>query len=153
MSETASVRGYRQVATTVRERIESGAYPAGAQLPTEASLVEEFGVARDTVRRAIALLAEDGLVVTSHGRGSYVRGGDDGQEIGISKYAQVAAELRALIAAGDVGAGEPFLTEAQVQERYSVSRRTARAALKCLEEEGLLRVVGRRRLVAGHAAG
>ena len=151
MSETASARGYRQVATVVRERIESGSYPPGSQLPTEASLVEEFGVARDTVRRAMALLAEDGLVVTSHGRGSYVRA-DDNQEIGLSKHAQVAAELRALIAAGDVDTDEAFLTEAEVQERYSVSRRTARAALKGLEEDGLLRVVGRRRLVVGHAA-
>lgn len=151
MSETASARGYRQVATVVRERIESGTYPAGSQLPTEASLVAEFGVARDTVRRAMALLAEDGLVVTSHGRGTYVCS-DDGQEIGMSKHAQVAAELRTLITAGDIGDGEAFLTEAEVQERYSVSRRTARTALKGLEEDGLLRVVGRRRLVVGHSS-
>lgn len=151
MTQTVSARGYRQVATILRERIESGTYPAGSQLPTEASMVEEFGVARDTVRRAIALLAEDSLVVTSHGRGSYVTGDSD-QEIGLSKHAQVAAKLRTLIVNGDVRADEAFLTEAEVQERYQVSRRTARAALKTLEEDGLLRVVGRRRLVGGQTS-
>jgi len=73
VSETASARGYRQVATVPRERIEFGQYPARSRLPTEALLVDEFGVARDTVRRVIALLAEDALVVTSHGRGRHRR--------------------------------------------------------------------------------
>ena len=147
MSETVSARGYRQVAAALRERIESGAYPATSQLPTEAVLVEEFGVARDTVRRAVALLVEDGLVITSHGRGSYVRGDD--AAVGLPRHAQVAAELRTLIESGEFRPGGPFLTEAKIEERYDVSRRTARAALKGLEDDGLLYTVGRRRLVAG----
>lgn len=148
MSETVNARGYRQVAAVLRERVESQTYPVGSQLPTEVLLIEEFGVARDTVRRAIALLAEDGLVVTSHGRGTFVSDGRH-EEIGLSKHAQVAAELRALIESGEPQAGTAFLTEAEIQGRFAVSRRTARAALKGLEEAGLLQVVGRRRLVVG----
>jgi DNA-binding GntR family transcriptional regulator len=60
----------------------------------------------------------------------------------------VGAQLRALVEAGEVEADTPFLTEAEVQRRFSVSRRTARAALKGMEDEGLLYVTGRRRLVA-----
>jgi DNA-binding GntR family transcriptional regulator len=151
VSEAVSAGGYRQVAIHLRERVESGAYLPGSQLPTEADLVEEFEVARDTVRRAIALLAEEGLVVTVHGRGTYVR--SDSDENGQPKHAQVAAKLRALIESDEAQAGTAFLTEAEVQGRYSVSRRTARAALKGLEDDGLLLVVGRRRVVASHRPG
>lgn len=146
-----SERGYRQVATELRQRILSQRYPAGSQLPTEALLVKEFEVARDTVRRAVALLAEEGLVTTSHGRGTFVRDDSRGG-IGLPKHAQVAAELRLLVESGEAQAGSAFLTEAEVQGRFSVSRRTARAALKALEDDGLLYVAGRRRLVADHGA-
>lgn len=152
MSETVSARGYRQIAAALEQRIESKAYPPGSQMPTEALLVEEFGAARDTVRRAVALLAEGGLVVTVHGRGTYVRDEDD-DESGQAKYAVVATKLRALIGSDAFPTGSSFLTEAEIQNRYSVSRRTARAALKGLEEDGLLYVAGRRRLVAAQASG
>ncbi|GAA1954736.1 GntR family transcriptional regulator [Catenulispora subtropica] len=147
MSEAVTRRGHRWVADVLRDRIENNVYPAGTQLPTEASLVEEFAIARDTVRRALAVLAEDGLVVTTHGRGTFVRDERDAG-IGQPKHAQVGAKLRALIEAGEVEADAAFLTEAEVQRRFSVSRRTARAALKGMEDDGLLYVTGRRRLVA-----
>lgn len=147
MNEAVTRRGYRWVADVLRERIEANVYPVGAQLPTEAALVEEFAAARDTVRRAVAVLAEEGLVVTAHGRGTFVRDDRDA-EIGQPKYAQLGARLRALIEVGEVEADTAFLTEAEVQQRFSVSRRTARAALKGMEDDGLLYVTGRRRLVA-----
>ena len=147
MSEAVTRRGYRWVADVLRERIETNVYSAGTQLPTEAALVEEFATARDTVRRAVAVLAENGLVVTTHGRGTFVRDDRDA-EVGQPKHAQVGTQLRALIEAGEIEADAAFLTEAEVQQRFSVSRRTARAALKGMEEDGLLYVTGRRRLVA-----
>jgi len=139
------------LADVLQERIEAGDYPAGTQLPTEAALVEEFSVARDTVRRAVSLLAQLELVVTTHGRGTFVRSDRD-ERVGLPKHAEVGVQLRTLMAAAEFGAGTPFLTEAEVQERYSVSRRTARAALKSLEDDGLLYVSGRRRLVAAQDA-
>lgn len=48
--------------SSLRSRIESGHYPAGSRLPAERDLATEFGVARRSVRSAIALLAEEGLV-------------------------------------------------------------------------------------------
>jgi GntR family transcriptional regulator len=44
--------------------------PPGAPLPPERQLAEEWGVARMTVRQAIASLAQEGLVRTVHGRGN-----------------------------------------------------------------------------------
>ncbi|MCG5220236.1 GntR family transcriptional regulator [Streptosporangium sp. KLBMP 9127] len=66
---------YRQVAADLRSRIEAGTLRPRRPLPSEARLQQEFGVARDTVRRAVAYLAELGLVHTVSGRGTYVRAG------------------------------------------------------------------------------
>ncbi|WCN80926.1 GntR family transcriptional regulator [Micromonospora sp. LH3U1] len=62
---------YRAIADELRERIESGAIPPGALLPTESALTAEFRAARGTVRQAIAALRADGYVTTEHGRATY----------------------------------------------------------------------------------
>ncbi|MEU8199421.1 GntR family transcriptional regulator [Microbispora amethystogenes] len=67
---------YRRLAAELRERIESGRIPPRRLLPSENQLQQEFGVSRDTVRRAVGLLAELGLVRTVAGRGTYVRAVD-----------------------------------------------------------------------------
>jgi DNA-binding GntR family transcriptional regulator len=63
---------YVQVAEILRSRIESGQLLPDRPVPSEAQLQQEFGVARGTARKAIALLRDEGLVVTVQGRGSYV---------------------------------------------------------------------------------
>ncbi len=56
----------------LQARIASGSLGPGQQLPTERELSETFGVSRVTVRRAIASLAESGLVHAIQGRGTFV---------------------------------------------------------------------------------
>lgn len=56
----------------IQSLIEAGALVSGAQLPPEAELCERYGVARTTVREALKLLEQDGLVDVVHGRGRYV---------------------------------------------------------------------------------
>lgn len=63
---------YWEIYKQVKEAIESGQYLQGSFLPTEAALMEMYGVSRTTVRRATALLREDGLVEISQGRGAKV---------------------------------------------------------------------------------
>ena len=63
---------YRQIASILRRRIESGQYPPDTRIPTESELIEAFEVARTTARRAIAALREEGLIYTVPQRGSYV---------------------------------------------------------------------------------
>ncbi|WP_207782572.1 winged helix-turn-helix domain-containing protein [Phytoactinopolyspora limicola] len=63
---------YRQLASILRTRITSGEYGPGTQLPSEKHLTDESGLARETVRRAIKLLRDEGLVVTLPGRGTFV---------------------------------------------------------------------------------
>lgn len=55
------------------ERIRSGTYALGARLPTEAEIIEEFGVSRTVVRDAITRLQTTGQVITRHGIGSFVQ--------------------------------------------------------------------------------
>lgn len=66
---------HRQIFLVLRDGIVRGTYPSGTALPKEESLVELFGVARATVRRALADLEADGLVQRRHGTGTFVRDG------------------------------------------------------------------------------
>ena len=56
----------------VTERIHSGQYKRGDQLPTEKDMIEEFGVSRTVVREAISNLKASGLVSTRQGKGAFV---------------------------------------------------------------------------------
>lgn len=56
------------------ERIRDGRLGAGDKLPTEAAIMEEFGVSRTVVREAISKLQASGLVRTRHGVGTFVVG-------------------------------------------------------------------------------
>ncbi len=63
----------RQIAAWLRARIEAGEFRPGEDpLPSEKDLVGLFGVARDTARRAVQLLRDEGLVETIPQRGAYV---------------------------------------------------------------------------------
>lgn len=63
---------YRQIAGILRERIESGAIPPGRRIPSLVELEQEFEVARDTLRKAIQVLKDEGLVETVTGMGIFV---------------------------------------------------------------------------------
>lgn len=67
---------YKQVADVIRDKITSGQYAAGDDLPTAATLAAEYDVGRDTVRDALAVLRAEGLIVTERGRPAYVAGVD-----------------------------------------------------------------------------
>lgn len=66
---------HRQIYLVLRDGIAQGTYPPGSSLPKEEALVQLFGVARATVRRALADLEADGLVQRRHGSGTFVREG------------------------------------------------------------------------------
>lgn len=64
---------YRQVAAILRERIEAGTYQPGKRLPSVRDLVQEFGIAQLTARKALKVLVDDGTAEMSPGMGTYVR--------------------------------------------------------------------------------
>ncbi|WP_326687486.1 GntR family transcriptional regulator [Streptomyces sp. NBC_01795] len=70
MSEQA--RKHQRVARILGREIRGGALRAGSRLPGEHALTERFSVSRSTVREALRTLADEGLVRTHPGIGSFV---------------------------------------------------------------------------------
>lgn len=78
MTQTSLARGqglslWRQIAERLERDIVAGRYQPGEKLPTEHQMAEEFAVNRHTVRRAVAVLGEAGLVRIEQGRGTFVQ--------------------------------------------------------------------------------
>ncbi|PXY14743.1 GntR family transcriptional regulator [Corynebacterium striatum] len=76
MTETTRRRpAYLTIADSLRSRIESKVLKPGERFPTERELVQEFGVARMTVRHALDILQIEGLIDRKRGRtgGTFVR--------------------------------------------------------------------------------
>lgn len=77
MSEKKTTRKkppkYVGVYTKILEMIQGGLYPEGTAIPSEPELAKQLGVSRMTLRQALALLQEDGIIETKHGRGNFVR--------------------------------------------------------------------------------
>lgn len=63
---------YQQLAAILRARIESGELPPGRVLPSEATLMQQFGIARETARKGVRVLRDEGIVHIVQGRGAYV---------------------------------------------------------------------------------
>ena len=64
---------YLQVADALRTAVRAGTFTSGDRLPTVAELAKQHSVAKMTVHRALAILRDEGLVITWQGRGTYVR--------------------------------------------------------------------------------
>jgi GntR family transcriptional regulator len=63
---------YYQLENLLREKITSGSFAPGEQLPTESDLIEQYNVSRITVRQALSALADEGLIERQQGRGTFV---------------------------------------------------------------------------------
>lgn len=68
----AKTPAYVAIYESIYEDIKNGVYRAGSQLPTETKLAEEHKVSRNTLRQALAILNEDGLVYNVQGKGNFV---------------------------------------------------------------------------------
>lgn len=74
LPSTGGVTRWRQIAESLSREIEDAHFVDG-RLPTEPELAARFGVNRHTVRRAIGMLAHEGLVRVEQGRGTFVADG------------------------------------------------------------------------------
>ena len=79
---------YLTIVETLKNEIAS--LPAGTKLPAEVALADRFKVARETLRRALAVLEADGLISTQHGRGRFVGAGPAALP---ANLASIAADL------------------------------------------------------------
>jgi DNA-binding transcriptional regulator YhcF (GntR family) len=77
-----SERPYLRVAAAIRHRITSGALRPGDRVPSTRQVVRDFGVAMATATRALAVLRDEGLVVTRPGSGTVVRAPEPSRRAG-----------------------------------------------------------------------
>ncbi|MQY15007.1 hypothetical protein SRB5_51840 [Streptomyces sp. RB5] len=109
------------------------------RVPPESELSARFGVARGTVRKALAVLRDEGLIEPVHGLGWRRTAGADRRPL----VERIEAVIRADMKPGDV-----FLSEAKLCERLGASRVAVRSAVAQLEGRGLLEArPGKPRLV------
>lgn len=142
MARRTAWGAYVKITDALRQRIKDGTYAPATQLPGEASLCAEFGVARNTVRRALSALQAEELIRIRPGVGRFVR--DPNAESASQtrpRYLSIAADLRHQINADNFAPGVALPSEAQLSRRYCVSRFTARRALISLEHAGLVTCV------------
>jgi GntR family transcriptional regulator len=66
---TGKCRFYLQLAAILRGQIAAGVYAPARAIASEARLMQEHGLARETVRKAVRVLAAEGLVEVVRGRG------------------------------------------------------------------------------------
>lgn len=67
----------QQIVDALRARIDAGEWQPRRRLPSVVHLSQEFGVARDTILRALDVLRDLGLIYTVKNRGSFVKAGAD----------------------------------------------------------------------------
>ncbi|MEV6049725.1 GntR family transcriptional regulator [Streptomyces sp. NPDC052107] len=63
---------YRQIADDLRRQIADGTIPVGRRIPSIVEMEATYAVARDTLRKAVQVLKDEGLVETVTGMGTFV---------------------------------------------------------------------------------
>ncbi|KXT77951.1 trehalose operon repressor [Streptococcus sp. DD13] len=66
------MKKYQHLLRQLKEKIQNDIYPVGSFLPSEHDLMEEYHYSRDTIRKALSLLQEEGLIRKVQGQGSQV---------------------------------------------------------------------------------
>jgi len=129
---------FRQIADKLREEV-AAVKPTGsgpAKLGSETELSARFGVARNTLRKALSELARDGLVYSLPTKGWYIS--QPGTREEPPDHLAIAAKLATEIRAGEPGPGEKLTTAPQIASRFGVSLHTARQSLLALGAQGLI---------------
>ena len=89
------MRKYDAIYQDLKEKIEAEIYATGSLLPSESALQDMYQASRDTVRKALRLLKDDGFIQSQKGKGSTVI---NRQEYvfpvsGVVSYAELAAQF------------------------------------------------------------
>jgi GntR family transcriptional regulator len=117
---------YQEIAESLRQRVAEGAFAPGRLLPSESALSDEYRASRVTVRRALELLREEGLVGARQGFGWFVASNPIRQSLG--RLATIEGQM----------AEEGILPERRILEFAFVSAN--RRVRKLLGAEQVLRV-------------
>jgi len=130
---------YKDIAASLRTRIVRGELPR--QLPKEITLSRQYGVARNTLRRALRALATEGLVTVTSGRGWFVTMADNDHSLAQARHRLIRSELRSRIEQGEFRPTNILPSEAAIARQYGVTRSTVRMGLGQLQDAGLITAV------------
>ncbi|MER6492756.1 GntR family transcriptional regulator [Streptomyces griseorubiginosus] len=151
--EYGPVAPYRQLAEILKVRIARGDWAEGRSIASEMQLVQEYGIARMTVRRALEVLVEERLVWKVPGRGTYVgqppevevplaqtapSGGTSVADPPDRVWRQVADWIVHRIEAGELAPGARLEGERELAEQLGVAIGSVRRAIKELRERGVV---------------
>ena len=126
----ASPRGtFLAVADRLRVELIGGQVPE--KIPSEAQLMRTHGVGRGTVRRALEVLAAEGRIESVPGVGWRLVG-DSG------RHRPLLDRLPEVVIVDELMVGDRFPSEAELCERFGMSRTAVRRALAQLEGQGVL---------------
>jgi GntR family transcriptional repressor for pyruvate dehydrogenase complex len=144
-----------ELVDALADRIRSGGIAVGDKLPTEAAIVERYGVSRTVVREAISRLQAGGLVETRHGIGTFVIGAEEQPAGPFGIAADQVDTLRQVIAVLELRIGveaeAAALAAARRTEENLVALREAQAAFADAVERGIDSVPADRRFHLGLA--
>ncbi|MFH8793286.1 winged helix-turn-helix domain-containing protein [Streptomyces sp. NPDC017941] len=128
----ASPRGtYLVISDALQERI--GAEKEAVVLPSEAALMREHGVSRNTIRRALKVLEAKGVLESAPGIGWRVVRDGDRRSLG--------ERMADLVAEDSLAVGDAYPSESKLCERFGVSRTAVRRVLAQMEGNGWLATV------------
>lgn len=115
VDKASDTPAFKQIAARLREAIAAGRVAPGEKVPSESQLREHFGVARMTVRQALAELRSEGLLVAEHGRGVFVRERPVVRRVASDRFARRHREAgQAAFIAEAQGLGAPSVDELEV---------------------------------------
>jgi len=107
---------YRQIKLLITEGLENGQWKPGQSIPSEIELAKRFNVSQGTVRKAVAELAQENVLVRRQGRGTFV-----------ASHAHERAQLAFLRITPDDGAMESLRAELVDCRRVKADAATARS--------------------------
>ncbi|MFZ5453593.1 MAG: phosphonate metabolism transcriptional regulator PhnF [Thermodesulfobacteriota bacterium] len=72
LKDQQGISGYQQLSGLLTKQIAAGIFPSGSQLPTEMEISRQYKLNRHTVRRALEVMEQEGLVYRLRGKGTFV---------------------------------------------------------------------------------
>lgn len=124
LEEGSRVPVYLRLAAVIREQIIAGELLPGAAVPSEPYLSAQYGVSRQSVRNAIAVLREQGWILTHRSRGSVV--------LPVQSPRVIAAGLNDVIRARLPVPGDPDMNDVTLLVRHSDGREEAGPASRTI---------------------
>jgi len=118
LQPASGVALYAQLAELFRYNIVSHKWPGGQRLANFEELAAQYSVARITVRQAVALLVQDGLLSTQRGRGTYVLSPREEAPPAAEGDADEQLEIEVLFSARTTQLPPEFLGELEAYEEY-----------------------------------